>query len=159
MESRRIAAAAGGGRLLDRPCGAGRFDVFVSCDLSAGMARLARDGGARAVRGDAFALPFAAGSFDTALCVRLLHHFDAGDRQRALRELARVAGRAVVTYFGMRGFKARRRTGKAKRRSRRPVSSREFEEECEAAGWRVARDAAVIPLWSEQRFAVLERTG
>jgi ubiquinone/menaquinone biosynthesis C-methylase UbiE len=119
------------------------------------MGRLAKERGARAVRADAFALPFVSGSFDTALCVRLVHHFEADERRRALRELARVASRAVVTYFGSSGRKARRRAAKAKRRTRRAVSPSEFQSDCEAAGWRVAMDRAVIPLWSEQRFAIL----
>jgi hypothetical protein len=33
----------------------------------------------------------------------------------------------------------------------------DFRAECESAGWRVARDAAVLPGWSEQRVARLER--
>ncbi|MHC4342248.1 MAG: class I SAM-dependent methyltransferase, partial [Planctomycetota bacterium] len=150
-------AAEGSGRLLDMPCGAGRFAAFVSCDRSPGMVRLAKERSARVVRADAFALPFKSGSFDAALCVRLVHHFEADERRRALRELARVANRAVVTYFGTSGPKARRRAAKSKRRTRRAVDSSEFRSDCEAAGWRVARDRAVIPLWSEQRFAVLAR--
>jgi SAM-dependent methyltransferase len=150
-------AARGAGRLLDMPCGAGRFEAFASCDRSPGMVRLARERSTRVVRADAFALPFKSGSFGTALCVRLVHHFEANERRRALRELARVANRAVVTYFGTRGRMARRRAVRAKRRTRRAVESPEFRSDCEAAGWKVACDRAVIPLWSEQRFAVLVR--
>jgi ubiquinone/menaquinone biosynthesis C-methylase UbiE len=43
-----------------------------------------------------FALPFRDHSIDIVLCSQVLHHFDWADAERLLRELNRVAGRAVI---------------------------------------------------------------
>lgn len=158
LEARAVRRAAGrGGRVLDMPSGAGRFPGAIACDLSAAMAALAHAAGLRTVRGDARALPFADDAFDLALCVRLLHHFDAQERRRMLGELARVAKIAVITYFGTGGLKARRRAAQGKTRTRRAVPREELAADCAAAGWRMVSDRAVIPLWSEQRVVRLER--
>jgi SAM-dependent methyltransferase len=158
LEARAVLRTAGGGGLvLDMPSGVGRFPHAIACDRSATMAELAHAAGRRTVRGDAFALPFADGAFDHALCVRLLHHFDASERRRMLHELARVAPVAVITYFGTKGHKAKRRAARKKSRTRRAVSSKELAADCAAARWRVVSDRAVIPFWSEQRVVRLER--
>lgn len=47
-------------------------------------------------RADALSLPYADGAFDFALCCTALHHFEAEDAVRVLRELHRVAARGVV---------------------------------------------------------------
>jgi SAM-dependent methyltransferase len=57
-------------------------------DLSPGMVELARARGIDAQVGDAQALPFAAGSFDTVVAAWMLYHVP--DIERALAELARV---------------------------------------------------------------------
>jgi len=158
LEARAVRRAAGGGTLvLDMPSGAGRFPGAIACDRSAAMAALAHAAGRRTVRGDAFALPFADNAFDRALCVRLLHHFDAPERRRMLHELARVAPVAVITYFGTEGRRAKRRAARAKSRTRRALSRQELAADCAAAPWRVVSDRAVIPFWSEQRVVRLER--
>lgn len=48
------------------------------------------------LRGDALALPFAAGAFDVAYTVLTLHHFDGDAAVALLREMARVVRRRVV---------------------------------------------------------------
>lgn len=48
------------------------------------------------VRGNAVALPFAAGSVDVVICSQLLHHFPWGDASALLRELDRVARHRVI---------------------------------------------------------------
>jgi ubiquinone/menaquinone biosynthesis C-methylase UbiE len=45
---------------------------------------------------DALRLPFTDDAFHIALCCTALHHFDDADAVTAIRELARVASRAVV---------------------------------------------------------------
>lgn len=49
----------------------------------------------QAVRGDAFALPFAAGAFDYVFCSLFTHHFADEPAAAILREMARVARRGV----------------------------------------------------------------
>ena len=44
----------------------------------------------------AFALPFRDHSIDIVMCSQLLHHFDWTDAEHVLRELDRVAARAVI---------------------------------------------------------------
>jgi SAM-dependent methyltransferase len=48
------------------------------------------------VAADAFALPFADGSFDFVMCSSFLHHFSNGDVVVLLREMRRVARRSVI---------------------------------------------------------------
>jgi SAM-dependent methyltransferase len=106
--------------VLDLGCGAGRhaFEAFrrggrvVAFDADAGeleavggMLAAMREAGqdppgasARVVRGDATAMPFAAGAFDRVIAAEVLEHIP-GD-QRALHEIARVlrpGGVAAVT--------------------------------------------------------------
>jgi SAM-dependent methyltransferase len=45
---------------------------------------------------DALRLPLRDGSVDVVLCSQVLHHFEAGDAESLVRELDRVARRAVV---------------------------------------------------------------
>ena len=44
----------------------------------------------------AFALPFADASVDVVMCSQILHHFEAADAERLVREVNRVARRAVI---------------------------------------------------------------
>lgn len=48
------------------------------------------------VAADAFALPFADGSFDFVMCSSFLHHFSNGEVVALLREMRRVARRSVI---------------------------------------------------------------
>lgn len=56
----------------------------------------AQGGGVSALIADGAALPFAARSIDLVLCAKLLHHLPGDRGARLLRELDRVARRAVV---------------------------------------------------------------
>lgn len=124
------------GRVLDCPCGAGRLTPTLlarashvtAADLSPAMVAEARDAlGTEAAAGrvsfavaSADRLPFPDGSFDTAVCHRLLHHLaDPAARAGVWRELARVASRRVIASFsdastwkarlqGLRGVRRRR---------------------------------------------------
>jgi ubiquinone/menaquinone biosynthesis C-methylase UbiE len=64
---------------------------------------------------DALNLPYGNASFDVVLLSLVLHHFEAADQVTALREAARVAGRAVIVnelernranYYGARALAA-----------------------------------------------------
>lgn len=48
-----------------------------------------------AVRGDAFSLPFADGTFDYAVCTLFTHHFTDENVVKILREMARVSKRKI----------------------------------------------------------------
>lgn len=104
-----------GGSLLDVGTGAGDIPRalarlarrrgeparIVGCDLHAQTVAIAAAWCApfpeiRIVRGDALALPFPDRAFDVALLSLTFHHFDDDAQIVALRELARVARRAIV---------------------------------------------------------------
>lgn len=76
---------------------------IVALDASAPLLELARVTAPRYraedvafVRGDASALPFAVGSFDTITALHVLEHLSPSSAERSLREMCRVARRRVV---------------------------------------------------------------
>jgi SAM-dependent methyltransferase len=81
--------------------GAGSYEPrdrdVVAVEPSEAMIAQRPPGAARVVQGHAEALPFPDGSFDAAMAVLSDHHWP--DRRAGLRELRRVAGRAVVLTF------------------------------------------------------------
>jgi SAM-dependent methyltransferase len=100
-------------RVLDLPCGTGRFtghlaargcDV-VGADISLEMMRVAREqtgdmeGVSGFVRADAEALPFADGAFDCVMSIRFLFHVDPRTRIAMLREMARVSRRWLLLDY------------------------------------------------------------
>lgn len=74
------------------------------------LARAAHDALGAAACGDARRLPFADASVDVVTCSQVLHHFDDAEVPVVLRELSRVARRAVVvsdlrrSWAGAAGF-------------------------------------------------------
>lgn len=70
----------------------------TGCDLSPRAARLAlgENPGACFAAASLLALPFPDGAFDAVGCFEVLEHLPGDGPERALRELARVARRAVV---------------------------------------------------------------
>jgi SAM-dependent methyltransferase len=104
-------------RILDAPCGTGKLTALLSghaheqltgCDLSREMLRLARHSNGPAAerkvclaQADATALPYANGSFDCVVCLRLLHLVPAPVRQEIIKELARVSSQYLIVSFGV----------------------------------------------------------
>ncbi len=83
----------------------------VGLDFSAPILRFARElVGAqtdiRLTRGDAFTLPFAAHSFDYALCSLAFHHFGFAPCIQALREMERVSRRGWLVNDIRRAWSA-----------------------------------------------------
>ena len=80
-------AAAGGTRL-----------GTICVDVSWPLLSVAREGGhpSQMVCADARALPFRDRSVDVAMCSQFLHHFDDDEAAHVVRELDRVARRAVI---------------------------------------------------------------
>jgi SAM-dependent methyltransferase len=147
-------------RLLDLPCGYGRFtgrllerggEVSTS-DLSIEMVRRTRErlGAPGAVANATQGLPFKGGAFDVIVSIRFFHHLHAPEaRAVALSEFARSSARwAIVSFYRESGLhalqrKLRRLFGKS-RTNIKMLEKGRFEREAEAAGFEVA---AVRPLF------------
>jgi len=112
---------------LDIPAGTGKLaGVFaslgtrvVASDISASMLKRAETEFSRVGHRDvSFQVAdaaelgeFADAAFDVAVCLRLMHRVPSGLRVRMLKELARVAPYAIISYGIENGFhKLRRRT-------------------------------------------------
>ena len=95
------AALADARTVVNVGAGAGSYEppdrAVVAVEPSAAMIAQRPPGAARVVQGSAEALPFADASFDAAMAVLSDHHW--GDRAAGLRELRRVARRAIVLTF------------------------------------------------------------
>lgn len=68
----------------------------IGVDDELSLVAAARDCVTFGVCASGFALPFRDHSIDIVLCSQVLHHFDWADAERLLRELNRVANRAVI---------------------------------------------------------------
>ena len=87
------------------------FDLhIVALDRHALTVRAAARGRAqrrlRIIQADAFAMPFAPGSFDYVLCANFLHHLDDADACSALASMARLARRGIIIADLLRDWRA-----------------------------------------------------
>lgn len=92
--------------LLDVGCGSADVPLWIASALGRPVAVTgvdlkplhlhAAEGPLRGVVADVHTLPFPDGSFDVVTASLFLHHFDGADAGRVLRELYRVARRALV---------------------------------------------------------------
>jgi 2-polyprenyl-3-methyl-5-hydroxy-6-metoxy-1,4-benzoquinol methylase len=112
LEELRLALSSMSGRASLLDVGTGRGDIpraavemarasgmalaTIGLDISEPLLKLAGASGAKAVRGDALHLPFRDNSVDIVLASQVLHHFAAEAADSFIRELHRVARRAVV---------------------------------------------------------------
>lgn len=106
---RLIEVGAGFGRLADEYRGYGEVVLLDSSEVHVVAAREAFAGDRRieVVLGDACALPYPDGSFDTAVCVRVLHHFaDPGPVLAELGRVTRPGGVVVLEYANKRNLKS-----------------------------------------------------
>ena len=106
---RLIEAGAGFGRLSDEYRGYREVVLLDASEplLRAARERLGSDPRFTIVEGDAFELPFPDASFDAAVCIRVLHHFE--DPRPAIVEFARVlrpGGVLVVEFANKRNLRA-----------------------------------------------------
>ncbi len=101
--------------LLDLACGAGLVTrplmregwKVQGLDFNEGACRNARRAGLSIVRGDAFALPFAAASFGGVVSVEMLQQYGSTDVERLLRESRRVVrdnGHVILVWRNGRSF-------------------------------------------------------
>jgi ubiquinone/menaquinone biosynthesis C-methylase UbiE len=98
----RAISARLGGRAPLRVIGLDRHPIT----LDAARRGTAASDAIRLCRGDALALPFADRSVDFALLSMTLHHFDGDQQLAVLRELGRVARRAVIVGDLVRSWPA-----------------------------------------------------
>ena len=133
-------------RVLDVPCGMGRFTEVISAaghtpvsvDLNVGMLARARERYGEdnmLIQGDALALPFPDQAFGAAICFRLLHHLPDNMILAALTELHRISSRALITFYDTRSIKYWR-----KKLRNKPVSGQYYSADHMAslvreAGW------------------------
>ena len=156
------------GLLLDVPCGYGRFTPLfahlgiaaIGADMSRDMLHLAVENHASHGRGrwlcaNILDLPFADGTFDGALCIRLLHHrYSDAERQCILRELARVSRRFVlISFYRRTSLHALTRRWPGSRRRLGMMTVPQLQALAQASGLQIQRayslhaSAMHRPLW------------
>lgn len=165
-----------GARVLDVPCGRGRFTQrilareldLVSADLSQPMLEAAREVAGDlahfrgAVRCDVACLPFADASFDVVMSIRFLFHVPRELQPAILREMARVSKRHVVvdvrhTYCWTTHSKRLRAWLRGQRRPTPRLSLAEIDALVAAAGLRLVERVWIAPLFSEKMLVVCEK--
>lgn len=159
-------------RLLDAPCGYGRFSTVlaelgaavVCADVSAAMVGRTREqvrgaAGTGFVVMDIRALPFRDNTFDATFTMRLFHHgFARAQMAAILRELARVSRRYVIlSYYRHNAFHAAARWLKGFSSKIRMMTDAEMAAEVAGAPLVLRRTERVLPLVHAQTLAVLER--
>ncbi len=172
---RKVVALAPGPRVLDVPCGTGRITALLLADgldvtagdISQAMLDVARTKCAgfghrvafRQLDLDALELPGA--SFDLVTCIRLFHHLDTHERERILRELARVSRRFVLVNVSYSSpyYRLRRRV---KRRLGQGVSATsstwaEIQREASTAGLKIHAADFVLRFATEDLVLTMEK--
>jgi len=164
-------------RVLDVPCGGGRVTVHLakrgyrmsSADLSEAMLKIAREAVAEAglscdvQRQDIEKFSYPDRAFDAIISFRLFHHFPNPEiRQRAVRELCRVAGKWVaLSYFSPASITSVKRKLRAavggRKSEKHPTPLSEVVGYFEKCGFRLVKDFAQLPLVHTLHLAVFER--
>jgi len=83
-------------RLSREASAAGRSLTTIGIDEAESLVQAVRGHVSHAVCAHGEALPFRDHSIDVVLCSQLLHHFETADAKALIRELNRVARRAVI---------------------------------------------------------------
>jgi len=174
-----LTQAPGVRRVLDLPCGTGRFTArlaasgyeVIAGDISLEMIGKAVSVGAAAgsgivgyVQGNAERLPFQQDGIDCVLSIRFMFHVDPEMRIRILREFGRVARRQIVDYrhryaLRYRRWQALRVLGLTRQPLER-VSRERLQHEYAAAGLAIRAIIPVSRSWFSDKWVVLsERCG
>ena len=152
-------------RVLDLPCGTGRFRKLLerNCkDVWSGDASremLMQAPPSTGLQMSAHAIPLVEESVDLILCSRLLHHFEHPQQRLAvLQELARVSQRwTILSYFDSANFQAWRNKLRGKFRGRFPIPQTTFQSEIQSAGWAERKRVYIARGVSEQVWVLLEK--
>lgn len=161
-------------RVLDLPCGAGRFwptllehptRTLIGADNSADMVAVARAATPPALlqrietmQTSAFAIDLPDQSVDSIFCMRLLHHIEEPEhRLTILREFRRVTRDTVILSLWVDGnYKAWKRARHERKRKDRfvfPVG--QVEAEFRKAGFRILGHYDFLPRYAMWRVYVL----
>ncbi len=187
LARRALAQAGDPQRVLDLPCGAGRFwpllaerpdREILAADNSASMLETALAnqpaevvGRVRAFQTSAFAIDLPDDAVDSIFCMRLLHHIsDSAHRLAMLREFHRVTRDTVIVSLWVDGnYKAWKRARLEKRRAaagktgsnanRFVVGRRAIEAEFAQAGFDVLGRHDFLPGYAMWRVYVLRKVG
>lgn len=165
-------------RILDLPCGHGRFTPMLREAATSGLvcgdhneknvaALVAEEGASgtpiHTALVDLFErLPFDTGEFDLVFNFRFFHHiFEAAKRRHVVEELVRVSRRhLIVSYYDdVFVHRTQKRLWKHRkhRRSLPMVPREQVHAEFAAAGCRVVEDRAVLPVIHAHRIVLLEK--
>ncbi|CDX46501.1 putative Methyltransferase type 11 [Mesorhizobium sp. ORS 3359] len=163
-------------QVLDVPCGTGKLaDVLsrhdcqvMAADISMEMMALAktayagRPGFQGFVRCDITQLPMADESFDTVICLRLIHLIPPHLRRKIINELARVTSRRLIVSYGLASRFQRIRlrlrrliTGRVS--APHPVDFDVAREDFSQAGLKLVSSFSILPLLSCEQVFVLEK--
>jgi SAM-dependent methyltransferase len=171
-------------RVLDLPCGAGRFwpmllekpeRTLLAADNSPDMLATARHAQPQALertwlfQTSVFAIDLEDEAVDGVFCMRLLHHVgEAAHRLAMLREFHRVARKTLVVSLWVDGnYKAWRRKRLEARRQREPgdyqnrfvIERAVIESEFRQAGFDVAGYFDFLPGYAMWRVYILLKQG
>ncbi len=145
-------------RVLDMPCGTGRFRPLLrsyftevwSVDAAASMLQQAPP--EFGFQASAHAIPLCDDAVDVILCSRLLHHFDTSEqRLQVLGELARVTRKWIcMSYFDAASVQAWRNKLRGRFRGRYPLAKQQWLAELNAVGLEECRRVYIAKGWSEQ---------
>jgi SAM-dependent methyltransferase len=170
-----LAQAPGVRRILDLPCGTGRFTgrlaasgyEVIGSDISLEMIRKAVTAGGVGggavlgyVQANAERLPFRGGAVDCVVSIRFMFHVDPEVRIRILREFGRITSRwQIVDYRHKYSLRYRKwQALRALRLTRKPlerVSRERLQHEFASAGLAIR---AIIPVsrgWFSDKWVVL----
>lgn len=182
MAKRALVAAGLPTRILDIPCGTGRFwqtlrhnpstKLYVS-DFNLAMLEVGLEKRDAALTtsvdasiASAFNLPFPNDSFDSVFCMRFVHHINnADDRMQLLSELARVTADTVcisawIEKTGIRGekrFEKQAFRDPAKKYDKFMMPHELLLKEFEVAGFELVNYTDLFPHLSVWRLYILRK--